>query len=161
MPFSPLEIRRSATTDYADIFTPVAIDALHAVAPLDEDRQAVMRGRLSRRADRLPGAVGRDRAHDHPGGGCSRGPLHGQCHSRRPAAPVDSGHGPAARPRATVEQSIRNVAYALLSSADGWRFEGEDALRQLHSMSLDNQRNLKLAIHQDPVFLRAAERVGR
>ena len=30
-PFSPLEIRRSATTDYADIFTPAAIDALAEV----------------------------------------------------------------------------------------------------------------------------------
>ena len=27
-------------------------------------------------------------------------------------------------------------------------------------MSLDNQRNLKLAIHRDPVFLKAAEQVA-
>jgi malate synthase len=59
-----------------------------------------------------------------------------------------------------VESNIRNVAYALLSGADGWMFDGEDALGQVDSMSLDNQRNLKLAIARDPVFLTATERVA-
>ena len=36
-------------------------------------------------------------------------------------------------------------------------FDGEDALGQISTMSLDNQRNLKLAIHRDPVFLKVAE----
>ena len=45
-----------------------------------------------------------------------------------------------------MDKSIRNVAYALLSGADGWMFDGEDALGQISTMSLDNQRNLKLAI---------------
>ena len=70
------------------------------------------------------------------------------------------GTGPAAKPRATVESSIRNVAYALLSGADGWMFDGEDALGQVSTMSLDNQRNLKLALGRDPIFLAAAERVA-
>ena len=56
--------------------------------------------------------------------------------------------------------SIRNVAYALLSGADGWMFDGEDALGQVSTMSLDNQRNLKLAIHRDPVFMKVAEQVA-
>jgi len=168
MPFSPLEIRRSATTDYADIFTPAAIDALHAVAPLDEDRQAVMRGRMTRRAARA-----RDGARIgflEPSAVIARTTIRVEdARAGRftgSAIPADlqrqwiQGTGPAARPRATVAQSIRNVAYALLSGADGWMFDGEDALGQLDSMSLDNQRNLKLAIHQDPVFLRAAERVA-
>jgi malate synthase len=60
----------------------------------------------------------------------------------------------------SIGKSIRNVAYALLSGADGWMFDGEDALGQLSTMSLDNQRNLKLAIHRDPVFLEAAEAVA-
>src|SRR5262249_43027318 len=59
-----------------------------------------------------------------------------------------------------VESSIRNVAYALLSGADGWMFDGEDALGQVSTMSLDNQRNLKLAIGRDPIFLKVAERVA-
>ena len=39
-------------------------------------------------------------------------------------------------------------------------FDGEDALGQLGTMSLDNQRNLKLAIHREPVFLQVAEQVA-
>ena len=65
-----------------------------------------------------------------------------------------------AKPNTPVEKSIRNVAYALLSGADGWMFDGEDALGQISTMSLDNQRNLKLAIHRDPVFMKAAEQVA-
>jgi malate synthase len=70
------------------------------------------------------------------------------------------GTGPAAKPNASVEAGIRNVAHALLSGADGWMFDGEDALGQVSTMSLDNQRNLKLAIRRDPVFLTAAEQVA-
>src|SRR5207253_1621175 len=70
------------------------------------------------------------------------------------------GTGPAAKPNAPVETSIRNAAYALLSGADGWMFDGEDALGQVSTMSLDNQRNLKLAIHRDPVFTKVAQQVA-
>jgi len=70
------------------------------------------------------------------------------------------GTGPGAKPNAPVENSIRNIAYALLSGADGWMFDGEDALGQITTMSLDNQRNLKLAIAGAPVFLQAAEQVA-
>jgi len=70
------------------------------------------------------------------------------------------GTGPAAKPNASLESSIRNAAYALLSGADGWMFDGEDALGQIDSMSLDNQRNLKLAISKDPVFLKVAGQVA-
>jgi len=59
-----------------------------------------------------------------------------------------------------VENSIRNVAYALLSGADGCMFDGEDALGQTNTMSLDNQRNLKLAISKDPLFMQVAPRVA-
>ena len=78
------------------------------------------------------------------------------------AAPVDSGHRPggAGRTRRSKRAS-RNVAYALLSGADGWMFDGEDALGQVSTMSLDNQRNLKLAIHRDPVFLEGRRAGGR
>src|SRR6185295_15844683 len=34
------------------------------------------------------------------------------------------------------------------------------ALGQISTMSLDNQRNLKLAIHRDPVFMKVAEQVA-
>jgi malate synthase len=39
-------------------------------------------------------------------------------------------------------------------------FDGEDALGQVDTMSLDNQRNLKLAIAKDARFLRIAEEVA-
>ncbi len=70
------------------------------------------------------------------------------------------GTGPATRPRASTPSGLRNVAYALLSGADGWMFDGEDALGQVASMSLDNQRNLKLAIAKEAVFLEVAAAVA-
>ena len=70
------------------------------------------------------------------------------------------GTGPAARPGGSLESGLRNVAYALLSGADGWMFDGEDALGQVSTMSLDNQRSLKLAIDRDPRFLAVAEQVA-
>jgi malate synthase len=39
-------------------------------------------------------------------------------------------------------------------------FDGEDALGQIDTMSLDNQRNLKLAIAKDPMFLKVAQEVA-
>jgi malate synthase len=58
---------------------------------------------------------------------------------------------PARRPgQARRSKRFRNIAYAALGR-DGWMFD-EDALGQVSSMSLDSQRNLKLAIHRDPVF---------
>ena len=39
-------------------------------------------------------------------------------------------------------------------------FDGEDALGQISTMSLDNQRNLKLAISAEDIFLQAAEQVA-
>jgi malate synthase len=70
------------------------------------------------------------------------------------------GTGPATRPRAGIEVGIRSVAYALLSGADGWMFDGEDALGQVTSMSLDNQRNLRIAFALEDPFPRVAEEVA-
>ena len=44
------------------------------------------------------------------------------------------------------------MAYALLSGADGWMFDGEDACGQINAMSLDNIRNLKYAINRDEIL---------
>ena len=59
---------------------------------------------------------------------------------------MDPGHRAGRAARASTESGLRNIAYALLSGADGWMFDGEDALGQVDTMSLDNQRNLQLAI---------------
>jgi malate synthase len=163
-----LEIRRSARANYPDIFTTQAFDALHALAPLDDDRKAVMAGRIARRHARA--RTGQRIAFLDPSSEIPRTRIRVQ--DARDGKFVGSdiptdlqrqwiqGTGPAARPGVATDKSIRNVAYALLSGADGWMFDGEDALGQVSMMSLDNQRNLKLAIHRDAVFMRAAEQVA-
>jgi malate synthase len=163
-----IEFSSVCRSQYADVFTSAAVDALHALAPLDQDRKAVMQARIRRRADRA-----RDRkriAFLDPSSTIRRTNIRVQ--DARDGTftgseiPADlqrqwlQGTGPGAKPHVSIEKSIRNIAYALLSGADGWMFDGEDALGQLGLMSLDNQRNLKLAIHRDPLFLRVAEQVA-
>ena len=165
---STLEFRSGLQAGYPDVLTPEEIAAIEALVPFDADRKRVMQARLLRR---------NQRAHDRqaitfldasatiPGTSirvqdARDGRFAGS------AIPSDlqrqwiQGTGPAARPDTPTERSIRNVAYALLSGADGWMFDGEDALGQVSTMSLDNQRNLKLAIQRAPVFMTAAEQVA-
>jgi malate synthase len=163
-----LEIRGHLAQAYADVFTPEAVDALNALAPLDRDRHALMSARIARRAARwrdgrrieflAPDArIGRttltvQQARD--------GDFDGSAIPGDLARQWIQGTGPAARPNAQIAQSLRNVAYALLSGADGWMFDGEDALGQVSTMSLDNQRSLRLAIHRDDTFMAVAEQVA-
>jgi len=165
---STLEIRGTLARTYQDVFTPSALEALEALAGLDAQRKQLMTARIARRAARArarepimfldPGAtIGGTTitVQDARDGNFVGGEI-----------PPDlerqwiQGTGPAARPGASVETSLRNVAYALLSGADGWMFDGEDALGQVSTMSLENQRNLKLAIDGDPVFLTVAQEVA-
>ena len=162
------EIRGNLESQYADVYTPQALAALEALAPLDADRKALMTARIARRAQRA-----RDRqpiAFLDPAATIGR--THITVQEARGGKFVGSdipadlqrqwiqGTGPAARPGASVETSIRNVAYALLSGADGWMFDAEDALGQVSTMSLENQRNLTLAINRAPVFMKVAEQVA-
>jgi hypothetical protein len=163
-----IEIRPDAQSSYPDVYTADAIAALRVLAPFDEDRKALMGARLARRALRTKNE--QRLAFLDPVTLIARTSLSVQ--QARDGAFVGSeipkdlqrqwiqGTGPGARPGVPIEKSIRNVAYALLSGADGWMFDGEDALGQLSTMSLDNQRNLKLAIHRDTVFLKTAEQVA-
>ncbi|HYR82552.1 MAG TPA: malate synthase [Terriglobia bacterium] len=163
-----LEIRGNLENEYRDVFTEEAVAALEALAGLDKDRKAVMAGRIERREAR---ARNKQRiTFLDPGATISRANIKVQ--DARDGNFIGSeipqdlqrqwiqGTGPAAKPNSTIDKSIRNIAYALLSGADGWMFDGEDALGQISSMSLDNQRNLKLAIHRDPVFMKTAEQVA-
>jgi len=165
---SSFHIRADVDAAYPDVYTPQVKDALATLAPLDSERKALMDARLRRRAERartrqpigfLPADAtiarttitvrdARDGKFDGSGipADLQRQWIHGT--------------GPATKPRATFERGIRNVAYALLSGADGWMFDGEDALGQVDTMSLDNQRNLKAAIARRPQFLGVAEQVG-
>lgn len=163
-----LEFRGLVRSDYADVLTPEAVAAIETLAPLNADRLDIMARRLQRRharsTQRQPITFLRPEdviprtsitVADARAGrfdGCE--------------IPHDlqrqwiQGTGPGTKPRASVEAGLRNVAYALLSGADGWMFDGEDALGQVDTMALDNQRNLKLAFARDPRFLTVAEQVA-
>lgn len=168
MTSSNLKIRGNLKETYRDVYTDEALAALAALAPFNDKVKEVMDARIKRRAARqehkerigfldpdsfIPGTniKVRDARDGKFEGAAIPGDLWRQW---------IQGTGPAAKPNAPIENSIRNVAYALLSGADGWMFDGEDALGQITTMSLDNQRNLKLAIHYDPLFLKVAEQVA-
>lgn len=165
---SAIQIRDNLKEIYSDVYTPEALAALNALAPLNATIKEVMDARIKRRAARkrdkerikfldsqrvIPRTnINVQDARD--------GKFEGSTIPKDLQRQWIQGTGPAAKPNAPLESSIRNVAYALLSGADGWMFDGEDALGQVRTMSLDNQRNLKLAIHNDPLFLGVAEKVA-
>jgi len=163
-----LRLRAGVLDEYRDVLTPAALEAIAALAHFDARRRELMQARIDRRARRL-------RDHERIGFLPDDALIDGTGIAVRDARagqfdggtiPDDlqrqwiQGTGPATRPRARTAQSIRNVAYALLSGADGWMFDGEDALGQVDTMSLDNQRNLRLAYERADVFMTAAERVA-
>src|SRR5678815_4155201 len=163
-----LEIRGNLKSDYRDVYTSEALAAVEPLAPLDKERQALMRARIERRNTRSrnkqniafldPNAtIGRTNIKVQD---ARSGNFEGREIPKDLQRQWIQGTGPAAKPNSSVEKSIRNVAYALLSGADGWMFDGEDALGQISTMSLDNQRNLKLAIDRDPIFMQTAENVA-
>ncbi|NJN26619.1 MAG: malate synthase [Cyclobacteriaceae bacterium] len=165
---SKIIVRNNLTALYKDVYTPEALSALSALAHFNVEIKSLMTARYERRRKRqeqhrsitfldAESIIPRTniRVKDARDGKFEGSPI-----------PHDlqrqwiQGTGPAAKPNATLESSIRNVAYALLSGADGWMFDGEDALGQINTMSLDNQRNLKLAILKDELFLKVAEQVA-
>jgi len=163
-----LKIRDNLLESYPDVYTPEALKALEALATFNSEQKALMEKRYKRRADR---AKNKTRiTFLNPDEIISRtnikvqdardGKFEGGVIPHDLQRQWIQGTGPAAKPDSPTEVSIRNVAYALLSGADGWMFDGEDALGQITSMSLDNQRNLKMAINKDPVFLKTAEKIA-
>src|SRR5215813_13696076 len=163
-----LDIRGNLKNEYRDVFTDEAITALNALAHLDKDRKQLMASRIERRAARArnkqrltfldpQSTIGRTKIKVQD---ARDGNFVGTEIPKDLQRQWIQGTGPAAKPNSPIDKSIRNIAYALLSGADGWMFDGEDALGQISSMSLDNQRNLKLAIHRDNVFMKTAEQVA-
>jgi malate synthase len=163
-----LEFRDGLLGAYPDVLSPAALDALEALAPFEGERRALMAARARRRRERLQdghaiGFLDPDdliprtsiRVADARAGAFAGSDI-----------PADlqrqwiQGTGPGTKPRASLESGLRNVGYGLLSGADGWMFDGEDALGQVDSMALDNQRNLRLAFARDPRFLAVAEQVA-
>ena len=163
-----LHIRDNIEQSYGDVYTPEALEALEFMARFNSDQKSLMEKRTQRRKRRYES---KERiTFLDPDSLIPRTSIRVQDARdgkfEGPEIPHDlrrqwiQGTGPAAKPNSPVESSIRNVAYALLSGADGWMFDGEDALGQISTMSLDNQRNLKLAIARDKVFMKTAEVVA-
>ena len=163
-----LHIRDNVEQSYGDVYTPEALAALEFMARFNDEQKVVMEKRTQRRKRRYESkeritfldpdsliprtSIKVQDARD--------GKFEGAEIPHDLRRQWIQGTGPAAKPNSPVEKSIRNVAYALLSGADGWMFDGEDALGQIATMSLDNQRNLKLAIARDEVFMKTAEGVA-
>jgi malate synthase len=163
-----INIAAAARAAYPDIYTPGAVATLEALSPLDVRRQDLMTQRISRRAQRardhepidfLPPDATIDGTHIVVAD-ARAGRFQGAVLPEDLRRQWIQGTGPATKPRASTASGLRNVAYAMLSGADGWMFDGEDALGQIETMSLDNQRNLKLMIAEDPQFLSVAEQVS-
>jgi len=164
-----LEFRDAVLSAYPDVYTPEVLRALEALAPLDDRRRERMAARLAlrrRRAEQGERIGFLDPAALIPGkpftvADARSGNFDGAVIPPDLQRQWIQGTGPATKPRSDTRSGIRNVAYALLSGADGWMFDGEDALGQVDTMSLDNHRNLKLALARDPLFLEVAEEVSR
>ncbi len=166
---SLIYIETDRLTDYTDVYTDEALKALEALAPFNALQKELMHKRNQRRRKRIAESsllsfldpsekIGNTNLSVQD---AREGNFEGSEIPEDLQKQWIQGTGPAAKPNAPVQSSIRNVAYALLSGADGWMFDGEDALGQINTMSLDNQRNLKLAIHKDHLFLTAAEQVSK
>ena len=163
-----MKIRNNLKEEYKDVYTAGVLAALASLSHFNNDIKAVMASRIKRREDRVKHKtrIGfpdpdefiprtRIKVKDARNGDFDSAVIPDDLRRQ-----WIQGTGPAAKPNAPLESSLRNAAYALLSGADGWMFDGEDALGQINAMSLDNQRNLKLAIHKDPVFLNVAGKVA-
>ena len=163
-----LQIRDGLAREYADIYTPEALTALRFMARFNAEQKRMMTERTQRRAKRIKerhpiGFLAPDAEIKGTGirvQDARDGKFVGAVIPRDLQRQWLQGTGPAAKPNSPVKANLRNVAYALLSGADGWMFDGEDALGQITTMSLDNQRSLKLAIARDPLFLEVAEAVA-
>ena len=161
-------IRDNLKEVYYDIYTPDALSALEFLSVFNKEVKRLMKERIQRRLKRIQTRTPINFLDPESfiGGTSIRVQDARDGKFKGPVIPDDlqrqwiQGTGPAAKPNAPIESSLRNVSYALLSGADGWMFDGEDALGQITTMSLDNQRSLKLAVKRDPIFLTVAEKVA-
>jgi malate synthase len=164
-----LQIRDNLAEQYTAIYTPEALAALSFMGQYNAEQKRLMNERTQRRAARIKERKPinfLDPQTEIKGTGIKvqdarDGKFVGAVIPHDLQRQWLQGTGPAAKPNAPVEANLRNVAYALLSGADGWMFDGEDALGQITTMSLDNQVSLKLAIARDPLFLEVAEAVSK
>jgi malate synthase len=163
------QLGKSVTEAYSDIFTPRVFEILDKLASLDSKRRLLLKQRLEKRERRRKGeSIEFRKVTDEI-----------PQYQAKPISVLDAQNGnfvgseiPKDLQRQWIQgtgpaKTLRNIAYALLSGADGWMFDGEDALGQEDGLrgdatiSLENQRNLKLAIAKDPKFMKVAEQVAK
>ena len=160
-----IEIRHAAQAFHSDVYTP-RHSRPRALAPLDDDRRAVMASRIAAAAPAPPAGsaspfsirratIARTNiwVQDARDGKFAGSEIPADLQRQWIQAPVPAPNRERQSTRASATSRMR------CSGADGWMFDGEDALGQVATMSLDNQRSLKLAIHRDPLFLKVAEEV--
>ena len=113
-----LVIRGTLQQQYADVYTSEALDTLEALAPLDADRKAIMASRIDFRAARArykqpigflddQSTIPRTKIKVRD---AREGRFIGSEIPRDLQRQWIQGTGPAARPNAPVEKSIRNIA---------------------------------------------------
>jgi len=166
---SQLYISQLCLTDFTDVYSDEVLHALEALSHLNAAQKELMKERSDRRKARIEDhslisfldPAARIENTNLTVQAARDGQFDGASIPKDLERQWIQGTGPASKPNSPVEKSIRNVAYALLSGADGWMFDGEDALGQIKCMSLENQRNLKLAIHRDALFMEVAESVSQ
>ncbi|HTL69657.1 MAG TPA: phosphoenolpyruvate carboxykinase (GTP) [Candidatus Eisenbacteria bacterium] len=147
---------------YSDVFTPEALRVLEALAPLDAERRALLKDRLERRKRRGEGEPLSFRREDEliPQYGAAPITVKDAREGKFEGSPI-----PQELQRQWVQLTgpavtLRNVAHALLSGADGWMADGEDAMGQNKTTSLDTQRSLKKALARDADFLAEAQKLA-
>jgi malate synthase len=158
---------------FADVLTPEVLDVLAKFAPRTEDIRALLTKEAEEYAAQaaqgqepkfLP-LVRDGRDYVVPGMKVSvrqaeAGDFEGAPVPKIFQKPGATLTGPTARYGQPLEKSLRSIAYQLLSGADYVLLDGEDSFSQLGTMSLEGQRNLKLAISKAPVFMKVAESVA-
>ncbi len=156
-----LLIRDGLEDTYPDIYTSDAVAAIEVLSRFNQGQKEVMAKRITRRIERTRNKEritflnpeDRIPRTDIKVQDARDGKFEG------PEIPHDlqrqwiQGTGPAAKPNSPIEKSIRNVAYALLSGADG----SSDVLRSARITPLESYPR----VDRHPYLRRSSELISR
>jgi malate synthase len=154
---SKIVISKEKFLQYRDVYTPEVLNALQSLSWLNAAQKALMEKRNKRRQERVNGKLNIDFLPDSASvnGSLTVSEIR-KGNFKCSEIPHDlkrqwiQGTGPGAKPNTPIESSIRNVAYALLSGADGWMFDGEDAQGKLIPCRWTINEILKLQLIGNP-----------
>jgi malate synthase len=160
---------------FSDVYTPKALEVLEKFAPYTERIHALLEKETKEdiaRAQRkenfkfLPTETEDGEDYTVPGMKLSVKQVRNQEFEGAPVPkeflrPGITQTGPTTRSGQPLKKSLRSIAYQLLSEAEYVLWDGEDSLAQLNNMSIEGQRNMKLAISKDPKFMDVVEQVAK